>query len=123
MTKEHSETLKFTSFNCNGLAENKKLNIVLKYIKENHKGIFFLQETHSEPCKESKWMESWDGEIFFNHGTTSSCGVAILMPKKMEYQIVDSYSCKDGRFLMLNVKIENINHILVNIYMPTKDKG
>ena len=39
--------------------------------------MLFLQETHSCEKDEKKWNEHLKGTLFFSHGTTNSCGVAI----------------------------------------------
>ena len=36
-----------------------------------------MQEIHSSLADEKKWADELKGRIFFSHGKTNSCGVAI----------------------------------------------
>ena len=40
--------------------------------------LLFLQETHSSIEDEKQWNDNVKGKIFYSHGTTNSCGVAII---------------------------------------------
>ena len=53
----------------------KYLNISKKNLSSN--GFLLLQETYSSLADEKKWADELKGPIFFSHGKTNSCGVAI----------------------------------------------
>ena len=40
-------------------------------------GFLLLQETHPSLADEKKYADELKGPIFFSHGKTNSCGVAI----------------------------------------------
>ncbi len=42
----------------------------------------------------------------YSHGTSSSKGVAILFPEKLEYTILEKYSDSEGRLLIVKCCIE-----------------
>ena len=55
---------------------------------------------------------------FFSHGKTSSCGVAIGYIGSNNVDVLDKKIDKNGRILILDVKVNESNFVLVNIYNP-----
>ena len=68
------------SLNFRGLADTFKRRSLFHWIRKFHKGICFLQETHSALESESIWKNEWGTNIYFSHGSHNSRGVATLMP-------------------------------------------
>ena len=85
------------------------------------KVLFFLHETHSSIQTEKMWRSEWGSKVLFSHGTSNSRGVAILFPNNIEYTIKKTISDTEGRFLIVEVEIEETVFILCNVYAPTKD--
>ena len=50
---------KIASYNCNGLADNKKRQSVFTWLKEKECNIYCLQETHSTVLDEVLWKKNW----------------------------------------------------------------
>ena len=69
-------------------------------------GIIFLQETHSSEDTLNEWRDDFKGEVFFSHGTTSSCGVMIRYLGNKKFSV--NKICKDnnGRVLIIEAEIE-----------------
>ena len=84
------KSIKVTSFNVTGLKYKVKRHRVLNYLKYRHPGILFLQETYTTFGDELIWKTKWKGDIFMSHGTNHSKGVAILIPDKIEYRIINT---------------------------------
>ena len=114
--------LKFYSFNTRGLGDRKKRRSVFQWLRTYHNGIILLQETHCVANSEGQWKQDWGGNIFFSHGNNLSRGVAIMLPKSMEFEVHNEISDEQGRFLLLDITIEECNFFVINIYAPTKDK-
>ncbi len=38
--------------------------------------MYLLQETHTDACNETDWINEWEGSISLSHGTNVSAGVA-----------------------------------------------
>ena len=72
------------SVNVRGLRKYEKRRQVYNWLckQGGHKGVTFLQETHSDFKTEQSWTNLWRGQSFYSHGTTTSCGVSILIGKK-----------------------------------------
>ena len=94
---------------------------MFQWLKKSYKGITLLQETHATVNTEKEWIKQWGQHIEFSHGTPGSRGVAILFDNEHEYEILNIDKDSDGRFLLIDVNIEDQNFILINVYAPTKD--
>ena len=56
--------------------------------------------------------------MLFNHGTTHSKGVMILLNPKLDYKIEKITQDKNGRFIIAKLITEDMHFILVNVYSP-----
>ena len=110
-------------FNCNGLGNDGKRELVLKWLDGKDDGIFLLQETHSTTENEEAWKKHWDGDIIFNHGSSNSTGVAILIKRSAlrEVKIIKHVYLEQGRALLLEIKNQGNIFTLINIYCPNND--
>ena len=117
------DTIKLNSFNCRGLRNRQKRLNVFLWLKKYHSGITLLQETHATNDDEKEWVKDWEGQIVFSHGTSTSRGVAILIPSnlQMSFNIITTFRDLTGRILLIECNIETNRYVIVNIYAPTKD--
>ena len=95
--------IKFISNNCNGLSTSSinrlKIFLYLQYTIKNM-GIIFLQETHSSTESEREFKKDFgkDNALYFAHGRTNSCGVAIGFCGNYEYNVTNEISDPDGTY-------------------------
>ena len=119
-----NEPLSLISLNTNGLGEVKKRGSTIGWLKNTHKAkdkIIFLQETHTTKKSESIWKKEWnEWEIFFSSGGSNCKGVATFIPKSMNYKINEVNSDPNGRYLAINITINNVTYCLINCYAPNK---
>ena len=113
--------LNISSFNTRGLGDKIKRHSIFNYVKTNFKGIIFMQETHSSVKTENEWKREFNGKIYFAHGTTGARGVAILIPSHIKTIIHNIEVGPNGRLLLLDITINDIDYALLNVYAPTKD--
>ena len=64
----------------------------------------------------------WHGPCFFSHGSNHVGGVAILFDFKLPLEQARVIKEKDGRVLIMTIKINDVIMVLVNVYAPTKLK-
>ena len=115
-------SLQISTFNCRGLQDKFKRKKVFKFFQEQRFDIIFLQETHSDSKDESFWSNQWDGQAkFCSHSSNSCRGVAILFKPSLKVSFLSCYFDKEGRYIVLQVKVDDTELILVNIYGPNKD--
>ncbi len=113
--------LKIATFNCRGLAGHKKRNEVFTWLKDKHFHLILLQETHSTETVEKLWMEEWGSKIIFNHGSSNSRGVCILISRALDCDIVETKSIVGGRLQLVTVKTFDQIFNIFNIYAPNDD--
>ena len=116
-----SSYISIPSYNCNSLADYKKRRSVFTWLKEKEYNIYCLQETHSTSLDEVAWKREWCGEIVFCHGQRNSKDVMILINKNVDLnvQIVRNHS--QGRWIFLNMKVDEKEIWLINLYGPNQD--
>ena len=64
------------------------------------------------------WEAEWGGKVLFNHGTTHSKGVMILLNPKLDCKIEKISQDKNGRLIIDKLITEDAYFILVNLYSP-----
>ena len=104
--------LKLFSLNVRGIRTNStKRKIIFEYFIMKPKCCVFLQETHCTSELENTWKQEWGSDIIFSHGSSNSKGVAILLPKQVNYTILNKNIDPDGRFVIIEIEYENDTYI------------
>ncbi len=73
------------------------------------------------------WMDiyklkaEWGGEIWFSHRTSNTNKVVTLFPKGSDIILRDKMVDLDGRLLVLQITLNNIDFSIINGYAPTRD--
>ncbi len=117
----NSNALKLMSFNCNGIGGDEKRREVFNWLHHKRYSVFLLQETHSCDRVEQQWRMEWGGKIYFAHGTTNERGVAILFKNDINVEVHTEISDVNGRFLILDVSLNDVRYTIVGVYGPNND--
>ena len=112
---------KVATFNVNGIADKIKRREIFHYCHKLKFDIVLLQETHSMKSEEKWWRSQWGGQILFSHGTSSSCGVAILISRRLSVTIHNLYSDTQGRFIIVYATINSLKIAIASMYAPCAD--
>jgi exonuclease III len=111
--------LNIGTFNCNGLNSSFKRGKIFKFLKLNNFDIVFLQETHCSSIKDGQiWGKEWGGKCFWSFGTKFSCGVGIILSPSLKYQVKSFDFDANGRYLILDLNINEVGYRLINVYAP-----
>ena len=110
--------IKCLSVNTRGLNKSIKHRSIFRWIHNQNVHFTFLQETHSSKLSADAWSAEWGGKVFFSHGTTNSQGEMILINPKPDSKVEKCILDRIGRFIILDVALEDSHIILVNIYAP-----
>ena len=113
-----SINLKIISFNVRGLNSSIKRRKIFKWLHKQTAHCFFLQESFSTKQTIDIWESEWGGKIFYSHGSNHSKGVMILVNPRYKLEVIKSCKDKNGRFIILETKLDNQHLVLVNIYAP-----
>ena len=113
--------IKVLSANCQGLQTKEKRVDVLSYFKDQNANIICLQDTHwtRKDLKDIKKL--WEGDCYIHGLKTNSRGVAILLNKNFEFEIVTHEKDTQGNFLYLLLKLSSMTLSLITVYGPNKD--
>ena len=84
--------------------------------------LFFLQETHSSVEDKKQRSDNFLGKIFYSHGTTNSCGVAIAFLGSKSLAVVETQNDDQGRILILDIKICDKELLLLDLYNANIEK-
>ena len=108
----------YVSNNVKGIRSSEKRLKIFEYLKNNihHNGFVFLQETHLLTQDEKKWKDDFKDPLFFSHGSTNSCGVAIGFCGLKSLHIIDKKFDENGQFLIIDAKVNDEKFLLVNLY-------
>ncbi|CAH3029055.1 unnamed protein product, partial [Porites evermanni] len=60
--------------------------------------------------------------MFFAHGSNHSCGVLVLVRDCLEFEMKSIITDDNGRYILLNAKVQGSDYILGNVYAPNKIK-
>lgn len=117
-----SQYINIVSWNINGCSTPTKRKKILTYLKSKNTDIALIQETHFKKEEEAlKMKRDWVGKVFHNSVSSKSCGVAILVNKKLNFIFSKEFKDSDGRILCVEAKINGVKVILCNIYAPNKE--
>ena len=114
--------MKLVSLNVRGISNFRKRRAIFSWCRKRKTDFMFLQETHSKKGAEIYWKNEWGTEIVMSHGGSNSCGVPVLFGKDVDFVIHAKILDPFGRYLILKTAINEKNYILINAYVPNKDK-
>lgn len=107
--------LNIVSLNVRGLRDLTKRKALFLFCKRTDADLIFLQETHSCDSDCKFWKSQWGNSIYLDHGSNHSAGLMIFS-HKFKGDVIESASSKEGRWLLLVVKVENLIFFLCNVY-------
>lgn len=114
--------IKVTSFNVNGIGNAIKRRSIFADLRAQKADLHLIQETHSVSGTGFLWSREWGGQIFFSHGSSGSKGVAILVERKSDIQILTTVRDTEGRFIGIDILSGDKVITICSIYAPTQDK-
>ena len=71
---------------------------------------------------EQEWKDNFRGHTFFSHGKSNSCGVLISFIGTQKFILNQQKNDSNGRILILDVTINDLNYILINLYNSNTEK-
>ena len=103
-----------------GIQNEVKRRSIFDYCRQRA-DIVLLQETHATKNQEKIWTNEWGGKAYFANGASNARGVAIFIKKDIKVNVIKKYYDKNGRFIILEINVENQVITLGNIYGPNTD--
>lgn len=112
-----SNYIQFLSLNCQGIRQFEKRARLKQYILSQKCQILLLSETHITVDIENliaKEFNEW--QIFHSFGSSNSRGCSIFINKSIHFDIIDTLKDTYGRYLLLNITLDNNVYTILNIY-------
>lgn len=113
--------LKFLTWNIRGVGSQTKKNKVLNYLKNTQADICLIQETHLSQYTQNSLKTTHFNHCFSSHYNSKQRGVCILINKKIQFNHHTTISDPEGRFIIINISINNNPITIGNIYGPNSD--
>ena len=110
------------TLNVRGLGDDKVRRETFHWLHTNKAKIIMLQETHSSNDKAPQWEAEWGGKIIFSHGASNARGVCILLKNNANYSIHNVYKDNEGRYIILDITIDETRLTLCNLYASNEDQ-
>lgn len=112
------------SLNCQGLRSGNKRARLKQYITMQKAEIVFIQESHFTPEISDSIREEFDNWNIYNaFGSNLSRGCSILVNKKFNCDIINFSLDRNGRYVLLNILVDNKTYTLVNLYANNDKKN
>ena len=64
---------------------------------------------------------SGTGSVFFSHGKSEARGVLIAFREGIKYKVIEKYIDTEGRYIVLNLLLNNSPAVLINYYAPNQE--
>ena len=120
-------SFRLLSLNVNGLASSASKRRALFSGLADY-DIICLQETHHSGDRQAqRWLlegagpaAAWRGPAFWSHGSSASCGVAILFTSKLPWTDVSQRSAADpaGRCISVDCCLYGSQYTVASVYAP-----
>lgn len=117
----HHQQYKIVTLNVNGLHNPiKRSKIILKMKKEKLQVIFW-QVTHLSALEHEKLKKlAFQNTYYSSHGSGRRRRVAILIPNTVTFEFILEIKDKEGRFVLVEGKLDNKDVTLLNVYAPPR---
>ena len=103
------KSFNFITHNVKGLWDKKKRQKQFRWLQDQvrHKGVIFIQETHSCGETKTKWEDDFGktNKLLFSHGKSNARGVAIVFCGNLDYVLKKTEIDTEGSFLILEAKM------------------
>ncbi len=110
------------SLNINGYRDVRKGATLFKYLQLEKADVILLQETHTDACNETDWINEWEGSISLSHGTNVSAGVAFLFSKRVKI-IVSAISFYDKLYQSELCDEAAVEELLLDLPQLSKEEN
>ena len=113
-----SMSLSLVTINCNGLRNKTNLKNAFMFFNTSKYDIICLQETWWDDNFVNSFVKyQWEGDIFFsNSENTRSLGVAFLVRKNLDCEVLLNKELIKGRVIELQMKIDDNIFNIINVY-------
>ena len=114
-------TLNLITWNVRGFHTSSKQIKIINHLMKLKADICFLQETHLTDTELQHLHFKQFDKIFSSTFNSKQRGVSILINKNIPFKLNSSTTDPEGRFVIINISINQLTLTLVNVYGPNND--
>ena len=114
-------SLNICSLNVRGIQDMQKRRKLFLWLRNKKCDIYFIQETHSTNKNEKLWKNEWGGNLYLTYASSNSTGCGLMFGRGLSFDLIKIQRDINGRFLIVQIKIDTEIFTLVNIYGPNRD--
>lgn len=123
MAFENDINIRISTLNVRGAKNIKKRQSIDTWAYENKIDILCMQETYCTTNFIKDFDKQWQGKVIHccsdsNH----SKGICIFIKKGLNFELINHYEGENGRKLLINCKINDVEFTFVNLYCPCDSK-
>ena len=107
--------------NVRGMGTQLKRQKVFEHLNKLQADIVLLQETHTSTTAHHTLTTSHFPHTFSACYNSRQRGVAILIRNKIQFSCNDTITDPEGRFIIIQISLKNIEFCIANVYGPNID--
>ena len=69
-----------------------------------------------------QWKNEWGAKLIIRHGSSNSCGVAIVIKNNLDFTIHHTVIDPMGRYIILKADIKDTTYLVINVYVAGQIK-
>lgn len=112
--------LRCITYNVKGISTPIKRKKIFNQLKKLHCSIAMIQETHLSENEHLKLKREWVDQVYASSYRRKR-GVAILVNKNVYFNHKETYTDREGRYVMVTGEIGSTKITLLNLYAPNED--
>ena len=114
-------SLTICSINVRGIGDDAKRREMFNWLRAKKFSIYMIQEAHCTENKSHVWRVEWGYQAIFSSCTSARAGVGILFNNNFNLKLLKTFSDPEGRFLIIDIEVDERKITLANIYAPNED--
>lgn len=114
-------TIRFVSWNICGIGSQSKQQKAINHLLRLQADICLLREIHLTDTRSTVLQSTNFPHIFTANYNSRQRGVAILINNKVKFNHNKSISDPEGRYIIINISIDNNPLTIANLYGPNND--
>lgn len=111
-------SLKFLTWNVQGLRERVKCLAALTFLKKQHADIIVLIETHVEGRLQMTLRRPWVGWAFLLTYRSHAREVSVLVAKSVQFELSEVSTDPQGQYVFISAKLYGEPFLILAVYTP-----
>ena len=98
-----------------------KRKAMYNYFKDHQLDIVFMQEVHCTKKTSKLWEQEWGNGKWLVSSDRSNSRGCVIMFKNSKIKVINHFTDHEGRYIIANIVIDEVQYTLCNLYAPNED--